>query len=167
MCKPSKRKMSWERVKELLHYDPETGIFTWRVARPGANQQSKVGTVKRGGYLLITIDREHVLAHRLAVFYMTGEWPETPVDHIDGDTSNNRYVNLRAVPQALNVQNMHKVRASSKSGVLGISWCKRDQTWRARISVNGVRKTFYNKDRAALERLYVEQKRLLHPGCTL
>ena len=167
MTKTVKRAITHERVKELLHYDPETGIFQWRTARPGANTESKVGTVKKGGYLLIVIDRQRILAHRLAIFYVTGEWPENPVDHIDGNPPNNKYTNLREVPQVLNLQNMRKVRASSKSGTMGISWCARDQTWRARISVNGVRKTFYNKDRAKLEQTYIEQKRKLHPGCTL
>lgn len=80
MTKPVARTITLEHVKELIHYDPETGDFRWRTARPGANTQSKVGTVKRGGYLLITLDRENVLAHLLAFFYMTGEWPELPVD---------------------------------------------------------------------------------------
>jgi hypothetical protein len=159
--------MTHDRVKELLNYDPDTGVFHWRTARPGANQQSKVGTVKRGGYLLITIDREHVLAHRLAIFYMTGEWPQTPVDHIDGDPSNNRYANLRAVPQATNVHNQRKVRVSSKSGIMGVSYVARDDIWRARILINGVRKSFYNKSRTVVERMYLDAKRQHHEGFTL
>ena len=167
MTKPKIQSMSLERVRELLDYNADTGEFRWKTARAGANQKSKVGTVKRGGYLLIGIDREHVLAHRLALFYVNGEWPPAGVDHIDGDPANNRLANLRQASQAVNLQNLRGPKCNSKAGILGVSHCARDNNWRARIQVEGVRKTFYAKSKEEAARKYLEAKRKLHPGCTI
>ena len=126
-----------------------------------------VGTIKRGGYILITVDREHVLAHRLAFFYMTGEWPTSVVDHIDGNPSNNKFSNLRATSQSLNIQNQRHANSNSKSGIIGVSYCKRDDIWRARILVDGIRISFYSKDINVAKQLYLEAKRKHHAGCTI
>jgi hypothetical protein len=89
------------RVRELLDYWPETGIFTWRVDRRGGNGGilKKAGTVagtfsKTHRYLIIQVDGRLYGAHRLAWLWMTSEWPAHQIDHKDTDRSNNRWNNL-------------------------------------------------------------------------
>ena len=68
-----------ERLRAILHYDPETGIWTWLIA---ASNNVKVGDVagskEKQGYWVIVIDYRRYKAHRLAWLYMTGEWPQRP-----------------------------------------------------------------------------------------
>lgn len=107
-----------ERLLELLSYDPETGVFTNQIDR---GYRAKAGAVAGGrshkrGYRLIKLDYESYLAQRLAWFYVYGEWPVNEVDHIDGDTSNNKLANLRVVTHQQNSWNK-PVRAR-KGGIL-------------------------------------------------
>ena len=85
-----------ERLKELLEYDPETGIFTNRVKR---HLRGKVGepTGKPNalGYVYITVEKKTYHAARLAFLYMTGEWPAGDADHINRDRSDNKWANLQ------------------------------------------------------------------------
>ena len=122
----------YERAKELLNYDPETGIFTKHSKRKGVHR--KVGTVSRYGYWQISIclDKQKVmLAHRLAWFIYYGELP-TIIDHIDGNRLNNSISNLRVCSSREN--NLNKTRKSNtKSGRKGVSWYKRDSKWEVRI----------------------------------
>lgn len=92
------------RLLELLSYDLQTGVFTARVGRSWRVRTGSVvgGTSHQSGYRLIRIDYESYLAHRLAWFYVHGEWPSGEVDHIDGDTDNNAIRNLRVVTHQQN-----------------------------------------------------------------
>lgn len=112
--------ISQDRLKELLHYDPETGEFTW--AMPGKNRVvgRVAGTLSRG-YIRIRVDIQRYSAHRLAFLWMEGRWPEDEVDHIDGEKTNNRWANLRDASRAENMQNERKARTSSSTGILGVS----------------------------------------------
>ena len=93
------------RLKELLRYDPETGVFTWRATGKGRRLNRQAGTVQATGYLTITIDWRIHLAHRLAFLYVVGDWPPNEIDHIDGDQSNNRWCNLRPATRSQNMAN--------------------------------------------------------------
>jgi len=122
------------------YYDPETGVFTRRRA-VGRHGRHKAGTVARPrtshGYTVIRIGGALHGAHRLAWFYVHGEWPEV-IDHINGDRSDNRIANLRNVTQSENMQNLKKAPASSKSGLLGAHRFGRSKKWTARIRIGGV-----------------------------
>lgn len=127
------------RLKELLDYDPHTGVFVWNVAtgrrvKPG----SVAGHRKRDGYIRIRIDGEPYRAHRLAFVFMTGECPEF-IDHINGDTSDNRIGNLRECTVAQNQHNQ-KPQKGRSSKFKGVSWAKRDRRWTSAIKAYGIRK---------------------------
>jgi hypothetical protein len=124
-----------ERLKELLHYDPETGVFTRRKSFGGMFAGSVVGSPDKDGYLQASIDYKKYKLHRLAWFYANGEFPLAQIDHINRDKSDNSLKNLRIATNAENGQNLPK-RKSNKSGNTGVGWCQREGKWRARIGVN-------------------------------
>lgn len=129
--------LTQERLKELLHYDPETGVFTWmsRVARC-----VKIGSVAgtRGhssGYTYIQITGRLYFAHRLAYLYMTGIWPRAEIDHVNGLKSDNRWANLREATRSENMRNGGP-RVNNKLGIKGVYFHKRDMKFVASIRLN-------------------------------
>ena len=155
-----------ERLLEVLHYEPETGVFTRKVSAGGCVSGSVAGCIdKSEGYFRITIDRRQYWSHRLAWFYTHGVWPAHDIDHIDRNRGNNRLANLRAVTRAENLQNQCKAGASSKSGIRGVSWDKGKRKWKAEISI-GNRNKFIGRfdDINAAAAAYLSAKRIHHPG---
>lgn len=125
--------LSAERLRDLLHYDPETGIFTWRVGRRGGARAGAVaGSIDRDGYRHITIDFVNYLAHRLAWFWMIGEWPINEIDHRNSIRDDNRFAELREATDTQNKRNARISRANT-SGLKGASFDKRRGRWRAQI----------------------------------
>lgn len=125
-----------QRLKQLLNYDSDSGIFTWKIkvcsrAMPG----SIAGSTTNGRYIAIRIDKKRYWAHRLAFLYMTGSWPKFEVDHIDLNKLNNSFNNLRDVPHYINQWNKHSARSDSLTGLLGVSKIKSGYT--AQIMANG------------------------------
>lgn len=118
-------------------YNPETGVFTNINQRQRCYNDSVAGYIKEG-YIVLTYKGKKYLAHRLAYAFMTGEFPPEgyEVDHIDGNTTNNTWSNLRL---ATHSQNMHnsKLRANNSSGYKGVTWHKHANKWIAQIQVNG------------------------------
>ena len=85
--------LTQKRLRQVLHYDPKTGIFTWI---KGDRSGEIAGTRHDNrGSLKVSIDNERHLLHRLAWLWMTGFMPRANVEHVDGDHSNNRWSNLR------------------------------------------------------------------------
>ena len=125
-----------EYLRSILHYDPDTGIFTRKV---GSANQVKAGDVAGsldgGGYLRIRVCSRLYQAHRLAWFYDCGEWPKYQIDHINRNKTDNRIANLRDVSQKQNGQNASK-RSDNTSGHPGVYWHKRDSKWVAQITHN-------------------------------
>lgn len=103
------------RLKELLSYDADTGIFTW------IKDNRRAGGVNGRGYLLVRINTKLYPAHRLAWLYMTGSFPAGLLDHRDTDRLNNRWVNLRECTASQNQWNRSK-KASSLTGVKGVTY---------------------------------------------
>jgi putative intracellular protease/amidase len=129
-----------ERLREILAYEPETGVFTWRInagprgrGRPG----HRAGGSRGGrGRLAIRIAGRNYASHRLAWLHVTGAWPAEHIDHINGDPSDNRFANLREATHAENMRNS-KRNLRNTSGVKGVRWHKRDRRWEAYITVDG------------------------------
>lgn len=114
------RELTAQRLRELLRYDPETGVFTRRVKTSARTFVGKVaGAASSGGYLQIRVDSARYLAHRLAWLYMNGEWPKQCIDHINGIRTDNRITNLRDVSSGVNAQNVHN--SKGRSGLVGVS----------------------------------------------
>ena len=127
-------KMTLERFKELLHYEPETGHFTWRINSPVATPGFRAGGGHGLGYRSIGLDYKKYLEHILAWFYMTGEWPQGEVDHANGDKADNRWCNLRIATRSQNGYNKG-INPRNSTGVTGVN--KHGSKYRARIDVDG------------------------------
>lgn len=110
-----------ERLRELLDYDPETGVFRWRVCpnkTGGGRVQagSIAGRIHRDGHRIINIEGTQLYAHRLAWLYVHGRWPAEEIDHINRNPDDNRITNLREATHGLNFANS---RTRSMSGLRG------------------------------------------------
>jgi hypothetical protein len=129
--------LSYDRLRELLAFDPDTGHFTWRVkASNVVRVGDRAGCRMTSGRWQIRIDRKNYYASRLAFLYMTGEWPREYVDHINCDHTDNRWTNLR---EATPTQNVANRRRNSKciSGYKGVKWSKLGRCWEASIKAYG------------------------------
>ena len=125
------------RLKELLHYDEDTGVFIWLIA---TGRRVKVGVVagsfdKTVCYISIKVDCKKYKAHRLAFLYMEGKIPEV-VDHRDGDRTNNSFINLRAATGSGNQTNAN-ARSDNTSGVKGVCWDTASGKWLVRLGIDG------------------------------
>jgi hypothetical protein len=130
-----KPELTQARLKELLHYNPETGVFTWRVSGGRFQAGSRAGGVESSsGYRAIGVQRKNIREHRLAFLYMTGALPKFCVDHINGNRDDNRWENLRAATYSENAHNMKK--SAPKSGVRGVYYHKYG-FWCARVWLAG------------------------------
>lgn len=126
-------------LKELLTYNPETGIFIWRVDRVRVRKGEVAGKLTPWGYVEIGISGQRYQAHRLAFLYMTGAMPKDYVDHINLIRSDNKWSNLRNATNSQNQMNTSK-RANNTSGFKGVSWHKPDGRWRVDIRIEGRKK---------------------------
>lgn len=125
--------MTLDEIKEILSYDPNTGIFTLLNASSNP-RKNKAGVNKpnSGGYVMVRYGQKRTYAHRLAFLFMTGEIPNAFIDHIDGNPSNNAWSNLRVATKAQNTYN-RKTYSTNKSGVKGVCWNGSLRKWQAAI----------------------------------
>lgn len=127
-----------DRARELVTYDPTTGLFTWQCNRQG--RAARVGAVagcRRGdGYVRITIDGATDYAHRLAWQMERGPVPpDMEIDHIDHNPSNNKIGNLRMVTRSGNRKNRAR-DSRNKSGVNGVHWSSNAKAWAVQVRSN-------------------------------
>lgn len=132
-------KLTQKRLKELLKYNPLTGVFYW--VNPQANCMHVgdiAGHKDKKGYIYIKVDNVKHGAHRLAWLYMHGVLPEKFIDHKNTNPSDNRIQNLRLATRSQNMMNQLK-RKNNTSGIKGVGWDNKVNKWRARCCVNGKR----------------------------
>lgn len=157
-----KTELTVARLRELLHYDPTTGVFTNATTRNRcAIAGHRAGWIDPNGYQTIKIFRKAYLAHRLAWFYVHGEWPAQQIDHINQVRHDNRIDNLRDVSPAVNQQNVRHAQRNNRSGILGV--CKNKTRHSAVIEADG--KRFYLGCFATPEEagaVYADAKARLH-----
>lgn len=123
-------------LKQLLHYDPETGLIYWKIARSNRIKAGQLAGTKDGcGYLGISINRKTYRNHRLIWLYMYGHFPEQVIDHIDGNKLNNKLCNLRHVSQQKNMFNYSGNKLNT-SGWTGVSYDKARNKYAAYIHHN-------------------------------
>lgn len=144
--------LTQSRLKELLHYSPESGVFTWKHrsidnfdslhefrrwnTRYDGTVAGSIHSVQ--GYIAIDVLSVKYISHRLVWLYIYGVWPDGEIDHINHNRSDNRISNLRVVSLIENQRNQ-SIPRNNTSGVVGVSWYKHTEKWVAYISVNGKR----------------------------
>lgn len=160
--------LTQERLKEMLHYDRSTGVFTW-LKRNRKSTNVVVGSVagsqdKR--YRTITVDGKKYSAHRVAWLYETGAFPVGQIDHWNGIKKDNRFDNLRDVSGSINQQNQRCPQRSNSSGFMGVVPVRK--RFRAQIWFDGAAKNLGTYDAAEdAHAAYLVAKRKFHEGCTI
>ncbi len=144
--------LTQEILKQLLDYDPLSGIFTWKTRNPdkgGFNKQfaGKVAGTKKSGYIRIQINGKPYDAHRLAFLYMEGYIPEL-IDHKDRVGTNNAWDSLRKSTDSQNAANQ-PIRSTNISGYKNVSWDKARNKWLVNVMKDG--KTIYGGRFSELE----------------
>lgn len=180
-----KELLTQELVKEFLHYNPDTGVFTWLhrdkkwfkgekqhccdswntryAGKVAGNTYTKPHNGK--SYLQAVVLNEWYSCHQLAFMYMTGSIPDC-IDHINGDGTDNRWCNLREATASQNSRNM-KLSSLNTSGVTGVSWSESRQKWTSSINVKGKRVflgRFSDIDDAVNSRKEAEKLYNYHPN---
>jgi len=173
-------RLSAERLRQLLTYQPETGLFFWNVeSRSGFNDSvvnhlpgDEAGTPRKSdGRIVIRIEGRTYLRYRLAWLWMAGQWPLGEIDHRDGDPTNDKFENLREATRTFNQQNMRRpIKTKRSSKYLGVFANKTggSKPWRAAIQDRGRQiwlGAFATEEEA--RDAYLSAKRRLHEGCTI
>lgn len=118
-------------VRDMLIYDPASGALMRRKNSPNGPAHKPLGSATKSGHLYFSLCGKKYLVHRVVWLYMTGSLPVT-IDHINGDPSDNRWVNLRGCTLAQNRKN-NKVSRNNKSGHPGVIWVGSRQRWMSYI----------------------------------
>jgi len=160
MAKPI---ITQEYLKSILNYNPETGMFTWKLRKAKRNHFGDEAGYLKEGYRYVEINGKPFALHRLAFLYMNGEMPENLVDHINGVKNDNRWVNLRNATNQQNTINV-KLNANNKSGVRCVSYFKPMKKWILRCTVNKKRHFIGYFDDLDLARIAYEQFAKKHHG---
>jgi hypothetical protein len=131
----TKKPLTQVRLKEVVHYDPKTGIFTWLAHVSPQRIGTRAGCIVHENYRAIGIDYNGYLEHRLAWLYMTGEWPEFEIDHKNRNKGDNTWENLRDATRSENGYNK-PLSPLNSTGYTGVS--KHGKKFRANISIDGI-----------------------------
>lgn len=120
--------LTHERLQDVLHYAPETGVFTWKKSLRTDLVGYRAGSISRKGYRCIEIGGVSYRCCRLAWFYVTGDWPSEQIDHINQQKGDDRFCNLREATNAQNLYNRPPAKDNT-SGVTGVYWLKPKKRW--------------------------------------
>lgn len=127
-------------LDELFDYNEDTGIVIWKKSR---SPRIKIGTpvkyVNKFGYIQVRLEGKLWMLHRLIWLMQIGDFPKGEIDHIDGNRSNNSWNNLRDVSKSQNMQNRRGPDKDSKTGVLGVTFDRQRNKYRAQLTINGIK----------------------------
>lgn len=157
--------LTQEKLKNHLHYNPLNGLFTW--IKPTYKSRVSIGSIAGNqapdGYIIIKIFGQKYPAHRLAWFYMTGEWPANVIDHINCIRNDNVFSNIRLATYSENQHNRNKFK-STKSGLIGAKYDISRKKYKADIRL-GRKTIFLGRFDTAIEahNAYITAKRKYHP----
>lgn len=155
-------------LRRVIEYDPLTGVFVWRMSLSNRSPKgSEVTHTTRLGYVYLSVLGRRYLAHRLAWLYVYGYIPSAMIDHINGDPTDNRIVNLREADSYINQQNRRRANKNNICGLAGVTALPNGR-FRAHIGVNWETKHIgIYDDPLTAHQAYIERKRKDHPGCTI
>lgn len=126
-----------EQLKEIITYDPETGICTWKTS---PNKLLPIGreckSIDVHGYYQLSAYKKIYKLHRLCWLYMTGKMPDGQIDHINHNRTDNRWCNLRVVDNKENHKN-RPLQCNNKSGVPGVCFSSKYNKYRSYITLSG------------------------------
>lgn len=122
-----------KRLLELVHYDPETGEFTWKIRRRGRAVVGGRAGSRLQGYWALRLDGVSYKAHRVAWFYVYKRWPKQDLDHVNRIRGDDRIANLREATRRQNIVNAD-LSVTNSSGYRGVNWHKASGKWVAQIS---------------------------------
>ena len=130
--KEKEKVLSFAYLKEHLSYNPDSGTFIWLKSSSDKIKKGQIAGWNRTRYRVICIKKKFFMAHRVAWLYMVGSWPALEIDHINGNTLDNRWSNLREVTISEQNRNLG-LKKTNTSGICGVYWFKSTKSWRAKI----------------------------------
>jgi hypothetical protein len=165
--------MTQDELKSFANYDPLTGVMT-RTKKTSQNSKavgSEIGRLvfhknKNLSYKAMSYKNKTYYLHRVVWLYMTGNWPDNHIDHIDGDGTNNSWANLRTATNTINMRNC-KIKKNNKSGCSGVYWNKNLGKWHASIGSGSrhVHLGFFDiLEQAIMARRKAEREHGYHPN---
>ena len=176
---PKRLEHDAKTLNNLLRYEPLTGrlywlprsraLFTsdrlWKTWNTNFAGKPALIYIQHSGYFAGQVLQTMYMAHRIIWCMMTGKWPNK-IDHINGDPSDNRWINLREATLTENQQN-RRIGKNNRSGVMGVRWNKKSQKWRATITANKEQihlGSFSSFESACEMRRIAERNYLFHPN---
>jgi hypothetical protein len=167
----AKQILTAARAHELLVHDEDAGVLRWKVKRGNHINAGDVagppGSM-RGGYLRVYVEGKTYSVHRVVWLMHFGVHATGEIDHIDGNKANNRMCNLRDVPRTQNQENLKRAHKDNGTGLLGVSFHKKNRKFTAHITIAGKAKYLGSYLTAnAAHQAYLEEKRKAHRGCTI
>lgn len=122
------------RLRTVIGYNPDTGVFVWRTKRANKRVGDVAGNVGPNGYRTIMVDYQSYYAHHLAWAFVYGVVPAGRyIDHINGQRADNRISNLRLATNSQNLLNRHRLNKNNTSGAIGVSFDRTRKKWCAYI----------------------------------
>lgn len=155
--------LTTDDIRSVLSYTPGTGVFVWKVNITNRVKAGTIaGTTNKFGYIQIVLRNKGYKAHRLAWAYVHGYFPDADIDHINGNTSDNRIENLRLATHAENMRN-RRMPKTNTSGVKGVYWDREKRKWRAGLRFDGKNKNLgYFSDLSVAEKAVCKARESLH-----
>lgn len=138
-------------VREYLYYDPDNGLMRWIKCKSGIKVGDIAGCIdKSSGYMRVYFNGVKYYIHQLIWMYMTGNWSDREIDHINLDKTDNRWSNLREASPSENSCNKGMYK-NNTTGIKGVTWNCTLKLWWGSISFNNVRyrESFHSKEEAA------------------